>query len=191
METLTFIYTAVGVIFDNVVGKFEIGYRWSYISAATFFGLGIFGFVIYCGKLRFRQKKKEIFLEEDLYFEKCPSDIEIVEDDCIQPDNAIFTKVDTIKLTSPTFKPDMIGRNRHGIAVFGYEWGDGGGYSLYWSKSMDSDFFKVEGICERLDDGITTIVSSKDGEHNFRYTRKSLSMNNEHAEIILTLIVDV
>jgi len=189
MEVLSSIYTSINNVATIVVKHVDIKYGWALIVGAGLVGVVVIALLLYFGRSKSVSKKREetyreILMEDD-------DDLSWSEPEKSVPvfDNEILNKLKNSEFVSPHFQVDIIGRNRHGIAAFGYEWGENRGYSLYWTDSIDDDFFKVEGVCERLDDGKTTVATSEDGKYNFRYLKQSITLNNEPAEMILTLII--
>lgn len=187
MEVLSFLYTSMNGAASVVVKHVDIKYGWAALGCVGVASIIIICLLVYYGRSRHTNKAPDAL--NGYSSEIIMDDTETEREDSICSfDDEIIKKLKMDKSVSPHFQADIVGRNRHGVAVFGYEWGERE-YCLYWAEFSGGDFFKVEGVCERMDDGKTTVAISNDGKYNFRYSRGCVSLNNEPAEMILTLVI--
>lgn len=183
MDLIVYVESLVSYLFDfSVMRKIDLGYKWICVIIASCIGILILFLIFYFRNFRLNRKTDPLLTEEDI--ENFRTATEIVEEEPY----SYFTEI-AQKIPTQDFIPDIIARNRHGIAIFGYNWSDDNSYSLYWLSSSESTPFKVDcGICGRYpfkERSISlSIAESKDKKYKFEKRSTGYYINEEPAELI-------
>lgn len=182
MEFITnldsYVYYSINTVLSTT--KFNLGYKIIFIGIACGIGTLLLFLIFYFRNYRYNKKNRPLLLVEDT----------IIVDEEHGEDNkySYFNEISN-RINRDNFIIDIIARNRHGIAIFGYSWNSDTVYSLYWINSLDGEPFKVEcSMCGRYPfkerEMSISIAESKDGKYKFERRNTGYYINNEVAELI-------